>query len=465
MTWTALGTAIAAGLFLAGTAGVTIDGAATRGGARPWPSFRGPNASGIADGQGVPVRWDLKSGANVLWRTPIPGLGHSSPVVWGERVYLTTAVGTRPDAQLRTGLYGDIDSVPDEGRHEWRLLCIDSRSGRPLFERVVHEGMPRVKRHAKSTHANSTPASDGRHVAAMFGSEGLFVFDMDGRLLWSKDLGALDSGWLHDATQQWGFSSSPVIYRDTVIAQVDVQKGSFIAAWELATGRERWRTPRDEIPTWGTPTILHGPGGDELVTNGTTIRAYDPGTGSLLWTLGPNSDITVATPVAADGIVYVTAGYAPVQPVYAVRAGARGRLDLPAESTASAAVAWSVSRGGTYIPTPIVYRGHLYTLHNNGRLTCYDARTGEIVYNERVGSGGAFTASPVAADGRLFIASEDGELFVVRAGPEFDVLEVNGVGEAVLATPAISDGRLLVRGRKHLTAFGVAARPGSAEGG
>src|SRR5262249_43706613 len=212
------------------------------------------------------------------------------------------------------------------------------------------------------------------------------AYDVSGRLLWKKDLGVLDNGWFYDHTYQWGFSSSPVIYADTVIAQVDVQKGSFVAAFDLATGRERWRQSRDEISTWGTPTIVNA-SPDEVVTNGTTVRSYDARTGAPLWTLGPNSEITVATPVAADGIAYVTAGYPPVQPIYAVRVGSRGKLDLASGQTSSAAVAWS-STGGTYLPTPILYRGHLYTLHNNGRLSCFDARTGTRLYQARLGARG-----------------------------------------------------------------------------
>jgi outer membrane protein assembly factor BamB len=186
------------------------------------------------------------------------------------------------------------------------------------------------------------------------------------------------------------------------------------------------------------------------------VRAYDPKTGAELWTLGPNSEVTVGTPVSAEGIVYVTAGYPPVQPVYAVKAGARGKLDLPADQTKSASVAWSVTKGGTYIPSPIVYRGLLYTLHNNGRLLCYDAKTGEQVYGSRVGRGGTFTASPVAADGRLIIGTEEGDVFVVRAGQEFEVLATNTMGETIMATPAISDGVLLVRTLKHLYGLGPA---------
>jgi outer membrane protein assembly factor BamB len=422
--------------------------------ALPWPSFRGRNASGIGDGQGAPTTWDVASGRNVLWKTRVPGLANSSPIVWEDRVYLTTSVGQAGDPVFRTGLYGDVDPVGDEGPQSWRLVCVERTSGRVLFERVAHEGPPRVKRHTKSTYANSTPATDGRYVVALFGSEGLYAFDMDGRLLWKKDLGVLDSGWFYDPTYQWGFSSSPVIHGESVIVQVDIQKGSFIAAWDLATGRELWRTPREEISTWGTPTIVGGAPADELVTNGTTVRAYDPKTGSSLWSIGPNSEVTVATPVAADGIVYVTAGYPPVQPVYAVRVGARGKLDLPAGQTASPSVAWSAATGGTYIPTPVVYRGHLYTLHNNGRLACYDAKTGELVYRTRVGSGGTFTASPVAADGRLFLATEEGDVHVVRAGPQYELVATNGVGEPVMATPAVSGGVLVLRTLKHLYGLG-----------
>ena len=433
---------------------------ATRGKPAPWPSFRGANATGNGDGQGAPSTWDVAKGANVLWKTALPGLANSSPIVWGDRIYLTTAAGTKGDPAFRTGLYGDVDPVPEEGPQSWHLLCVDRKTGRLLWDRVAHEGTPRVKRHTKSTYANPTPATDGRYVVAQFGSEGLFTFDMDGRLLWKQDLGVLDSGWFYDPTYQWGFSSSPVIHGDSVIAQVDIQKGSFIAAWDVATGKERWRTPREEISTWGTPTVLRGAEGDEIVTNGTTVRAYDPKTGALLWSLGPNSEVTVATPVTADGIVYVTAGYPPVQPVYAVRAGARGKLDLAADQTKSASVAWSVTKGGTYIPTPLVYRGLLYTLHNNGRLLCYDAKTGEMIYGTRVGTGGTFTASPVAADGRLFIATEEGDVFVVRAGPQYELLATNAMGEVVMATPAISDGVLLVRTLKNLYGLGESAPPG-----
>jgi outer membrane protein assembly factor BamB len=245
-----------------------------------------------------------------------------------------------------------------------------------------------------------------------------------------------------------------VIHDGRVLVQVDVQKGSYLAAFDLADGREAWRTPREEIPTWGTPTVVQAQSGDEVVTNGTTVRGYDFRTGALRWSLKPNSEVTVATPVAGEGLVFVTAGYPPVRPIYAIRPGAQGELTLAEGKTASAAIAWSSPTDGTYIPTPVVYRGHLYTLHNNGRLSCYDAHTGELVYRARVGPGTSFSASPVAADGRLYLTSEDGDVYVVKTGPRYELLATNRIGDVILATPAISDGLMLFRTLKQVVAVG-----------
>ena len=360
----------------------------------PWPSFRGPAGSGVADGQGAPASWDLPEGRNVRWKTPLPGIANSSPVVWGDRVFVSSAVSSKADATFRTGLYGDVDSVDDVSPHSFRLFALDRKTGRILWERVAEERVPPVKRHLKSSLANPTPATDGQRVVVLFATGGLHAYDMDGRLLWEKDLGTLDSGWFYDPSYQWGFGSSPVIHGDQVIVQADIQKGSFLAAFDLATGREAWRTAREEIPTWGTPAVVHTDAGDEVVTNGTTVRGYDAATGALVWSLKPNSEVTVATPVAGEGLVFVTAGYPPVRPIYAIRPGSRGDLSLPEGKTASDAVAWSASTDGTYIPTPVVYRGHLYTLGNNGRLSCYDAKTGELRYRARVGTGGASARRP-----------------------------------------------------------------------
>ena len=429
---------------------------APRGTARNWPSFRGPGASGAADGQGAVVEWDITSGKNVRWKTPIPGIATASPIVWGNRVYVATAVSAT-DNTFRTGLYGDTASVNDVSEHSWRLYALDSQNGRIVWEREVHKGIPRTKRHPKSSQASSTPATDGRRLAVLFGTAGILAtYDMNGRLLWKKDLGLIDSGWFFDITHQWGHSSSPIIYQDSVIIQVDRQKDSYIAAFDLTSGKEMWRASRtDEIPTWGTPTIATGKSGDELITNGTKVRGYDPKTGKLRWSLAPNSEITIATPVTAGGLVYVTGGYPPARPIYAIRPGFSGDISLAKGATSNDAIAWSNDREGVYIPTPILYRGLLYTLNINGIITAYDAQTGERVYRARVGTGGSFSASPVAADGRLYFATEDGEIFVAKAGREYVQLAMQEMKEVIMATPAISDGLIVVRTMKHVYGIGT----------
>ncbi len=431
--------------------------AAPRTAPSPWPGFRGPSASGVADGQGAATTWDAETGENIAWKTSIPGLANSAPVIWGDQVFVTTAVSGGGDDTFRVGQYGDTASVDDLSPHSWHLYSLDRLSGAIRWERVVHEGRPQTKRHQKASQANSTPATDGEHVVAVFGAIGLVVcYDLDGTLLWEVDVGVLDSGWFFDPDVQWGHSSSPIIHEGLVILQADTQEESYIAALDLESGREVWRAIRaDEISTFATPTVYTGSDGNELITNGTTIRAYDPATGEQLWALGPNSELAIATPIFSDDVIYLTAGYPPVRPVYAVRPGHRGDLSLIDGATASDAVAWSTNRGGTYVPTPIVYRGHLYTNANNGRLTCYDVRTGEIVYRRRIGGvGGSYSASPVAADGKLYFTSEEGDTHVVRAGPEYELLATNTVGEIVMANPAVSDGMLVIRTQGHV--YGIA---------
>jgi hypothetical protein len=419
-----------------------------------WPQFRGPGAAGVADGQFPPATWDVPAGKNVRWKTPIPGLGHACPVVWGDRIYLTTAVSGDPKAEFRPGQYGDVDSVNDTTVHTWKVFAIDKRTGQIAWEQTAHQGVPKVKRHLKGSHASPTPATDGERVVASFASEGLYCYDRDGKLLWKRDLGKLDSGWFYDAEYQWGFGSSPIIYQGKVIVQCDVGKNSFIAAYDLADGRIIWETPRDEIPSWGTPTVVDGPKGPELVTNATKFaRGYDPDTGKELWRLGRNSEITVPTPFAAHGLVFVTSSYRSVQPIYAVKLGSAGDLTLKEGETQSDAIAWSKSRGGPYLPTPVVYGDYLYVCPNNGVITCYEAKTGKQTYQQRLPGSGGYTASPVAADGKLYFTSEEGFTCVVKAGPKYELLAKNTIGETCMATPAISDGMIFVRSQHHL--FGI----------
>ena len=429
--------------------------ATPRGAPQPWPAFRGANAAGVADGQGAVAEWNVTSGANVRWKTQIPGLATSSPIVWGDRVIVATAASDE-DTSFRTGLYGDVKPVDNLPVHSYRMYALDRATGKIVWQREAFSGAPQTKRHTKSSHANATPVTDGRHIVAMFGSIGLMVcYSMDGTLVWKKDIGVLDSGWFLDAGYQWGNASSPIIYKGLVILQADQSRGSFIAAFDLATGREAWRTARpDEVSTWATPTIVSGPRGDEIVTNGTKVRAYDPSNGALLWSLAPNSEIAIGTPVVHRDLAIVTAGYPPVRPVYAVRAGSRGDLSLPPGKSSSEAIAWSHDRDGTYISSPIVYRDQLYTLNNNGILTSYDAATGDQIYRARVGGGGAFSASPIAADGKLYLASEDGDVFVIQAGRQYAELAKNPMNEVIMASPAISDGLLIIRTLAHVWGIG-----------
>jgi outer membrane protein assembly factor BamB len=396
---------------------------------------------------------------SIRWKPPIPGLGHSSPVVWADRVFVTTSVGSEKDPTFRPGLYGDVDSVENESPQVWKVFALDKKTGKILWERTAFEGPIQVKRHLKSTHANSTPATDGKHLVVLFGSEGLYCYDLEGKLLWKKDLGVMDNGWFFNPAYQWEQASSPVIYKDRVIVQADMQKGSFIAAYDLSDGHEVWKTQRDEIPSWSTPTIWEGkaPGAsDTLVTNATRfVRGYDAMTGKELWRIKNGSEISVATPVPAKDLIYVTDGYRPVQPIFAIKQGGDGDVSLKEGETSNSTIAWAKSRGGTYLPTPIAYGDYFYTLSNDGTLTCYGALTGEKVYQSRVGGKGAsFSASPVAADGNLYLASEDGMVFVVKAGAVYTEVAVNPMGEVMMATPAISDGMLLVRTKSNL--YGIA---------
>jgi outer membrane protein assembly factor BamB len=423
--------------------------------AQNWPSFRGPQASGVADGSPTPVTWNVSTSQNVLWTTPIAGLAVSSPIVWSDRVFVSTAVSSDPAAGIRTGLYGDVQPAADVSKHSWRLIALDKRTGKVVWDRVASEGTPKTKRHPKSSQASPTPVTDGQRVIVSFGPEGLYAYDFDGKLLWKRDLGVLNAGWFYDPDYEWGFGSSPIIWKNLVIVQCDIQKNSFIAAFDLASGRPVWRTDRDEIPSWSTPAIFEANGRAELVTQATKFtRGYDPNTGKELWRLSGNSEIAIPTPIIGPNLVIVSNGYTPVQPIFAIKPGATGDITPKSGQTQTEFIAWSMNRGGPYIPTPVIYKDQLYVLGINGVLTTYDVRTGQRVYQQRLGGGGSFSASPVAADGKIYLSSEDGDVFVVKAGPTYELLATNPVGEVVMATPAISNGTIIIRGVKHVMAVG-----------
>lgn len=421
-----------------------------------WPSFRGAQASGVSDGQQLPESWDLAAGTHVKWRTPLPGLAHSSPIVWDDQVFVTTAISSRDGATFRRGLYGSGDASDDRTSQQWQLLALDRKSGRMMWTATAYQGEPREKRHIKATYANQTPVTDGTTVVAFFGSQGLYAYDMKGRLRWKQDLGMLNAGAYDIPSYEWGNASSPIIDDGRVIVQCDVHGESFVQAFDIKTGRSLWKTSRVELPSWATPTVIAGPRGKELVTNSPNrIRGYDPATGKELWQLGGSSKITAPTPILARDLIVVASGRAPERPIFAIRPGARGDLTLPAGSTSSDAVAWSRTQRGPYMPTPIAYGEQLYALANQGLFDAYTIDTGAEVYRQRIPHGGSgFSASPVASDGRLFLGSEDGDVFVVKAGATFEIVARNAMGEPIMATPAIAGGLLLVRTEKQLVAIG-----------
>lgn len=436
-----------------------------------WPGFRGTGARGIADGQNPPVQWDVVEDRNVLWKTPIEGLGHSCPVIFGDHLFVTSAISSAGDNSIKIGNYGGVGAVDDQSEHRFMVYCLDKNTGKIVWQQEAARGVPGVKRHLKSTHANSTIATNGEYVVAFFGGEGLFCYDMAGEPVWQKDLGKLDSGWFYDQSYQWGFGSSPVIFEDQVIVQCDVQEQSFVASYRLDDGSETWRTERDEIPGWSTPTVVDSPRGPMLLTHASGFaRGYDARTGEQLWQFGRHSEIVVPTPFVAHDLIYVTSGYTPIQPIAAISLDATGDITLTDGETGNQHVRWYQPRGGPYMPSPIVYGDYMYLCSNSGILTCLDARTGAAVYRKRIGEGLAqlenppdlgarisFVGSPVAADGYLYFPAEDGHVLVVRAGPEYELVACNPSGEYVLTTPAISAGVLFIRGQQHLIAVSATA--------
>jgi outer membrane protein assembly factor BamB len=426
-----------------------------------WPSYRGIDANGRAPGSTV-SEWNGETGKNVLFKARIEGLAHSSPVIWGDILFLTTAVSASgEEASLKLGLYGDIKPVDNEGPQQFKVIAIDKNSGERLWAQVAYEGEPAIKRHTKATHANSTAATDGKRVVVFFGSEGLYSFDMNGKLEWKKDFGVLDSGFFMAKTAQWGFASSPILHGDKVIVQVDVQENSFVAALDAETGDEVWRTPRTEVPTWSTPAVVpqsadpDSPDSQkyQVVLNGWKhIGGYDLETGKELWKLAGGGDIPVPTPLYENGLILITNAHGRDRPIYAIRPSARGEITVESD-----AMAWHVEKRGNYMQTPIVLDGIGYFCFDNGVLSAYDLDTGETLYQERLGAGqSGFTSSPVAADGKIYITNEDGDTYVVKAGRTFELLATNELGETMMATPAISDGVIYFRAREHLFAIGAA---------
>ncbi|HVS15669.1 MAG TPA: PQQ-binding-like beta-propeller repeat protein [Thermoanaerobaculia bacterium] len=424
-----------------------------------WPGFRGDNGRGIGDGEPTPTSWDLATGEGVAWSTDLPGLANSSPVVWGDRVFVTTAVAAGGSKALETGLTGAGTEVEEATEHRWLVLAFDKRTGEKLWETEVGRGLPLTRRHIKATQANASPATDGEHLVVVFPTAGVACLDLDGKLRWKHELGGLNAGGFNDPTLQWGYASSPLIWRDRVILQVDIHDGPYLAAWQLSSGEPLWRTERPEVaPSWSTPALWQTPDGPQVVTNASLIHGYDPADGRELWSLGPSSVQVVSMPVVGEGVVYVGAGYPPAKPIYAVETGISGdvRVEPGAEHPA---LLWSQDRGGAYMPTPLLYRGLLYVVHHNGRLVAYEAESGDAVYKARFSKVGTFTNSPIAVNGKIYTGTEEGLLYVIEAGPDYRELAVHEFGEPLMATPAVSEGLLLVRTPTRLWALGRVREP------
>jgi outer membrane protein assembly factor BamB len=434
-----------------------------------WPQFRGPNANGAFPLSGLPTTWNVETGTNILWKKPIPGLGHSSPVVWGDKLFVTTAINQSKEAPLKVGLYGDPGSAEDNDVQQWKVFCLNKRNGALLWDKTACEGAPRLKRHTKASHANCTVATDGTNLVAFFGSEGLYCFDLSGQLRWKKNLGVLRTSPVvyNDVVDpqgidlEWGFASSPVLYRDRVIVQCDILTNGFIAALRLTDGQELWRTRRDDTATWSTPTVCTDCPRPQVIVNGWKhMGGYDLQTGEEIWRMSGGGDCPVPTPLVWNKLIFLTSAHGPRRPLYAVRTDATGDVSLRDGASRNQYVVWSAIRGGSYMQTPLVYGDSrftdlLYSCHTDGILSCYEPETGKQIYRERLGSGGdGFTASPVAAAESIFFTSERGAVYVVKPGPAFSVVATNQLKEVCMATPAISENVIYFRTQSHLVAVG-----------
>ncbi len=408
-----------------------------------WPQFRGPGSLGVSDNPRLPDRWGTNQ--NVAWKTAVDGRGWSSPIVWGDKVFLTTVTSDGPVEPPKKGLYfgGERMEIPQKTSH-WIVLCLDLATGRELWRREAHTGIPPNQLHVKNTYASATPVTDGERVYAYFGNVGLFCYDLSGNPLWSTNWPPVKMRY------GWGSAASPVAYNGKVFLVNDNEDGSFVTALDGRTGKLLWKAERDEKSNWATPYIWESGARTELITPGTRkVRSYDLD-GKLLWEFGGMSSIVIPTPFSKFGMLYVASGYVgdKVRPFFAVKPGASGDISLKPGETSNQYIAWSLPTGAPYNPSPLIYGDYLYVLFDFGFLGCLDARTGKVVYEKqrvRPDSATAFTASPWAANGKIFALSEDGDTFVFQAGPEYKLLGKNSLDEMCMATPAIAGDKLLIR--------------------
>jgi outer membrane protein assembly factor BamB len=413
-----------------------------------WPQFRGAESTGVSHNTGLPDRWS--STENVEWSIDVAGRGWGSPVVQGSNIFLSTVVNSGETEPLKKGLYfGGDRPVPLKSEHEWKVLCIDLVSGKTRWEKTIHQGPPAQPIHLKNSYASESPVTDDTHVYVCFGNVGIFCFDFEGNEVWNHPLEAYATRF------GWGTASSPVIDGDRLYYQCDNDEHSFLLALDKQTGSKLWSVERDEKSNWSTPFVWNHEARTEIVTAGTgAVRSYDRD-GNLLWTLKGMSSITIATPYAADGLLYVSSGYVldPVKALYAIRPGATGDITLQDGETSNEFIQWSSQSIAPYNPSTLVHDGRLYVLFDRGFLSCFDAKTGEPHYEQkRLERGVAVTASPWCYEGKIFCLNEDGVCSVIREGNEFHLLHTNELApdEICLSTPAIAGDRLLIRADKRL---------------
>lgn len=409
--------------------------------AADWPQFRGPASTGVIDDPRIPETWTATE--NVVWKTPIPGLGWSSPIIAHGRVYVTSVISAKDAEPPKKGLYFGGERPIPKDEHRAMLYAVDLKSGKLVWEKELWRGIPDFSRHLKNSFASETPTADNERVYAHFGQFGLFCLDKTGKLLWTHKLQAVATRY------GWGTASSPVLHEGRIYFVSDNDSKSYLTALDKKTGAAIWKVERDEKTNWATPYVWQHDNKAEIVTPGTgKTRSYDLD-GKLLWEFGGMSSIAIPTPFSKFGLLYVTSGYVGDQnrPVYAIKPGAKGDITLPKGETKSEAVEWYLPQAGPYNPSPIIYGDVYYTLLDFGFLTAHDARTGKQLYGkQRIDPNPtAFTASPWAANGKLFALSEDGDTYVLQTGPEFKVLAKNPVDEMCMSTPAIADGNLVIR--------------------
>lgn len=436
-----------------------VSAAALRAAESDWPAFRGRGAVGVGDGHRMAESWnaDKSAGAvtGVRWMTAVPGLGHSSPIVAGDRVFVCSAIRKASGkAPLKIAVGGQPTAADDNEEQSWVVLCFDPATGKEQWRKTSKTAKPRATRHEKATHANTTLASDGKHLVAFFGSEGLHCYDLDGKLLWSRDLGVID---ISKYGIGWGYGSSPAIYQDRIVLLCDDPSNPFLVVLSLRDGKELWRVSRKGIceRSWATPYIHASANAVQIVANGWPWTvSYDLETGKERWRIGEGGDNPIPTPFSANGWIYVTNAHGGKAPVWVIRPDAKGDLTPKESGEKNPGLVWAAAGMGSYISTPVVYGDYIYLGNSNGVLRCLNAKTGEKKYEQRLSPDAQIYASVVAADGKIYVPSLDGAVYVVKAGPEFQLLSRNPMGEPCFATPAIWKSTILFRTTDTLVAVG-----------